>query len=928
MANYDVNNDLGLTGGMNGAFIARLADAYAADPASVGESWRAFFDGNGRQAPAAPRPDVRHGVGRRAADKSRSDTAGVALLQDRVDQLVRSYRARGHRIAKIDPLGLPRPAQPELAYDYFGLTEADLDREVSSRTVGGPDIQTLRDVLARLQETYCRSIGVQFMHIDDLGMRMWLQDRMESTANHIDLSREQQVRILARLIHASIFERLLQKKYVGAKTFSLEGSESLIPLLDMAIEHAGGQGIREIVIGMAHRGRLNVLANIMNKPAADLFREFDDSDPEARQGSGDVKYHLGHSTDWQTAGGQNIHLSLCFNPSHLEFINTVALGRMRAKQDRAGDVDRETGLVLLIHGDAAFAGEGIVQETLNLSELPGYRVGGTLHVIVNNQIGFTTSPGEGRSCIYATDVAKMLQIPIFHVNGEDPEAVAQAVTLAMDYRREFKRDVIIDMYGFRKLGHNEVDEPSFTQPLMYEAIRNRKSVKEHYLECLLRMGQITRQTADDIAAAYHDEMEKGLSIARSEAYKPPDARFTGIWSSYHGGPARDADDVDTGVAVDRLSALLRRMSAVPEGFHRHPRLSRFVEHREKMASGEAPLDWAAAEGLAIASLAVQGIRVRLTGQDSGRGTFSQRHAVFHDVQSGEPYLPWRHLQSDQAPVEVRNSPLSEAGVLGFEYGYSLDCPDGLVMWEAQFGDFVNAAQVIIDQFIVSSEDKRRRLSGLVLLLPHGFEGQGPEHSSAYIERFLTQCAEDNVQVAHPSTPAQMFHLLRRQALRKWRKPLVVFTPKSLLRHPAAVSSLAELAAGRYQNIIPDSEVSPARVSRVLMCAGKVYYELLARREENGRRDVAIVRVEQYYPFDDAALAAALAAYRPGTPVIWVQEEPANMGAWRFLHSRWCDRMLGKFPFEGRYRPESASPATGSSSTHKREQETLVNSAFE
>jgi len=928
MTTFDANGDLSLSGGMNGAFIARLADAYAADPASVGEPWRTFFEDNGRQSQSVSRPDARHGVGRRATDKSKGDAAGVALLQDRVDQLVRSYRARGHRIAKIDPLGLPRPAQPELAYEYFGLTEADLDREVSSRTVGGPDIQTLRDVLARLQETYCRSIGVQFMHIDDLDMRMWLQDRMEGTANHIDLSREQQVRILSRLIHASIFERLLQKKYVGAKTFSLEGSESLIPLLDMAIEHAGGQGIREIVIGMAHRGRLNVLANIMNKPAEDLFREFDDADPEARQGSGDVKYHLGHSTDWQTAAGESVHLSLCFNPSHLEFINPVALGRMRAKQDRAGDTQRETGLVLLIHGDAAFAGQGIVQETLNLSELPGYRVGGTLHIVVNNQIGFTTSPGEARSCLYATDVAKMLQIPIFHVNGEDPEAVAQAVTLAMDYRREFKRDVIIDMYGYRKLGHNEVDEPSFTQPLMYEAIRNRKSVKEHYLECLLRMGQITRQTADDIAAAYHDELEKGLSVARSEAYKPPDARLTGIWSAYHGGSASHADEVETGVPVDRLSDLLLRMSAVPEGFHRHPRLSRFVEHREKMASGESPLDWAAAEGLALASLAVAGVRVRLSGQDSARGTFSQRHAVFHDVQSGGSFLPWAHLQADQAPVEVRNSPLSEAGVLGFEYGYSLDCPDGLVMWEAQFGDFVNAAQVIIDQFIVSSEDKRRRLSGIVLLLPHGFEGQGPEHSSAYIERFLTQSAEDNIQIVHPSTPGQMFHLLRRQALRKWRKPLIVFTPKSLLRHPDAVSSLAELASGRFQHLIPDTQINAAKTTRVLLCAGKVYYELKAAREKLGRQDVAIMRLEQLYPLEETALAAAFDAYRPGTAVTWVQEEPANMGAWRFLRSRWCRQLLETFPFDGRYRPASASPATGSSAAHKREQEILINSAFE
>jgi len=918
-----MSHDLPPLGGLNGAFIARLADAYDADPASVGDAWRAYFDKSDGHSTAGPT------TSRRPVEPAdtRAASAGVALLQDRVDQLVRSYRARAHRVAMIDPLGLPRPPQPELAHTFFGLTDADLDREVSSSTVGGPDSQTLRDVLTRLQETYCRSIGVQFMHIDDLGMRLWLQERMERTANHISLSRDQQVRILSRLIHAEMFERVLQTKYVGTKTFSLEGSESLIPLLDLAIEHAGGQGIREIVIGMAHRGRLNVLANIMNKPPADIFREFDDADSHARMGSGDVKYHLGHSTDWRTAHGESVHLSLCFNPSHLEFINTVALGRMRAKQDRAGDVDRETGMVLLIHGDAAFAGQGVVQETLNLSELPGYRVGGTLHVIVNNQLGFTTSPQEGRSTVYATDVAKMLQIPIFHVNGEDPEAVAQVVQLAMDYRRAFKRDVIIDMYGYRKLGHNEVDEPSFTQPVMYKAIRARKGVQAHYLDCLLAMGQVTRETADEIAAAYHEELDKGLALARSDHYTPPDTRFTGIWAGYHGGPASRADTVETGVAVDRLGPLLRSMSVVPEGFQRHPRLSRFVDHREKMASGDAPLDWAAGEGLAIASLAVQGVRVRLTGQDSARGTFSQRHAVFHDVKTAEACFPWQHLAQGQAPVEVRNSPLSETGVLGFEYGYSLDCPDGLILWEAQFGDFVNAAQVILDQFIVSSEDKRRRLSGLVLLLPHGFEGQGPEHSSAYIERFLTQAAEDNIQITQPSTPAQMFHLLRQQGLRKWRKPLVVFTPKSLLRHPAAVSSLADLASGRFRPVLIDAVVQPATVSRVLLCSGKAYYELAAARTERGRQDVAIVRLEQFYPVDEVALADALDIYRPGTPVRWVQEEPGNMGAWRFLKVRWGDQLLGKFPFSGVHRPDSASPATGSAAVHKREQAALMDAAF-
>lgn len=904
----------------NVATVQRLFDAYRADPESVSDEWRAFFvrqDGNNR-----PRTEP-------AGDRSAAPLGGAlqdAVLQDRVDQLVRAYRVRGHMVAQIDPLNLPRPPSPELDPAHYGLTDADMDRQVSSRTIAGPRLRTLGDVLCCMRNTYCRSIGAQFMHIDDLSIRHWLQERMEGTENRLRLPRRQQFRILSSLTKAVIFEESLQKKFIGAKTFSLEGCESLIPLLDLAIERAALQGVREIVIGMAHRGRLNVLANIMDKRPADIFSEFEDRNPAAHLGAGDVKYHLGYSTDWTTADGGKVHLSLCFNPSHLEFINPVAQGRMRAKQDRAGDVQRETGMVLLIHGDASFAGEGVVQETLNLSELSGYTVGGTLHVIVNNQIGFTTSPAEARSCTYATDVAKMLQIPILHVNGEDPEAVAQVVLLAMDFRREFRRDVVVDLYGYRKRGHNEMDEPSYTQPVLYQAIRKHKPVREGYLDHLLQLGNISREEADEVSDHFHQALEAGLAEARSEGYATPDTQPTGIWSAYSGGP-EPAEDVSTSVEKERLEDLLRRLLAVPEGFHRHPRLERFVKKREKMITGETPLDWSAAEALAMASLATDGVRVRLSGQDSARGTFSHRHAVLHDVENGATYEPLQHLAAGQAPVEVFNSPLSEAAVVGFDYGYSLDCPDGLVMWEAQFGDFVNAAQVYIDQFIISGEDKRRRLSGLVLLLPHGFEGQGPEHSSAYIERFLLQAAEHNIQIVQPSTPAQMFHLLRRQVLRPWRKPLIVFTPKSLLRHPAAISNLDELAGGCWRRVIPDAECEPARVTRVLLCAGKIYYALTAARNERNDADVAIVRIEQFYPLRTQDLESVLSPYPDGTPANWVQDEPRNMGAWNYLRRDLGDRLLGRFPLSVICRPESASPATGSRAAHKYEEELLIREAF-
>jgi 2-oxoglutarate dehydrogenase E1 component len=670
-----------------------------------------------------------------------------------------------------------------------------------------------------------------------------------------------------------------------------------------------------------------VLANIAGKSARQIFREYADTDWRSQSGHGDVKYHLGHSTDWVTSNGNKIHLSLCFNPSHLEFVNPVALGRIRAKQDRVGDAERKQGMTLLIHGDAAFAGEGIIQETLNLSQLPAYRVGGTLHVVVNNQIGFTTSPEEARSSPYATDIGRMLQIPIFHVNGEDPEAVAQVVRLSMDFRREFSRDVIINMYGYRRLGHNEGDEPAFTQPVLYRAIANRKSVREGYLEHLLKLGEVTREEADAIAAKRRDLLERELSEAQSAKAPAPD-QLRGLWAKYTGGPEATLEDSQNVISRQQLATWLEVQTKLPADFHPHPKIKKFLQTRQQMAQGTVPLDWSAAESLALASLAAEGVHVRLTGQDTERGTFSQRHAVLHDYQDGHTYVPLQHVASNQPPVEIFNSPLSEAGVLGFEYGYSLDYPDGLVMWEAQFGDFVNAAQPIIDQFIASAEEKWQRLSGLVLLLPHGFEGQGPEHSSARLERFLMLGVDDNLQVVYPTTPAQYFHCLRRQVVRAWRKPLVVMTPKSLLRHPKVVSSLEECAEGSFQRILPDVSSAPAAtIQRILLCTGKIYYEIAEYREQTGRNDVAILRLEQLYPLKQAVLKAALSPYPERTPVFWVQEEPANMGAWMYLRVQFGDRLLEGFPFAGITRAASASPAAGSPRRHKQEQADLVARAF-
>ncbi len=916
----------------NLAYIESLHEAYRLDRESVPPEWRSYFE-SGRNGDAWPRRPATESSFRPASifnpPPDRGPGAQDPSDQERLNRLVRAYRVRGHTIAQVHPIGAQPDSPPELDPSFFGFTHEDLQRVFTCETLCWPGPLTLGQILQRLRRTYCRSIGVQYMHIDDLAERRWLQERIEGEQNRIALSREMQMRILTRLTDATIFEEFLRKKFLGAKTFSLEGCESLIPLLDLAIEKAGGQGVKEIVMGMAHRGRLNVLANIIGKRPRQMFHEFADSEPEQHLGSGDVKYHLGYSHDWTTGAGQRVHLSLCFNPSHLEYVNPVVLGRVRAKQDRVGDRAGATCLALLIHGDAAFAGEGIVQETLNLSQLAGYKVGGALHIIVNNQIGFTTPPSEGRSCFYATDVARMLQIPIFHVNGEDPEAVAQCVHLAMDFRKQFSRDVIIDMHGYRRLGHNEADEPSFTHPALYQAIKQRKSVRDGYLEHLLKLKGITAEEADAISEQRQKQLETELAEARDDKYQSPGEKLHGIWarSKFYGGPESGAQEVKSAVAGEWLRALLVKLTELPANFTPHPKIVRLLEARREMAEGKHPLDWSAGEALALATLATEGVRIRLSGQDSRRGTFSHRHAVLHDYEGKGTHTPLQHLAADQAPVDIINSPLSENGVLGFDYGYSLDCPDGLTLWEAQFGDFANAAQVIIDQFITSAEDKWRRLSGLVLLLPHGFEGMGPEHSSARLERFLNLCARDNIQVAYPTTPAQFFHLLRRQALRLWRKPLVVMTPKSLLRLPEASSSLEELAASEFHPVIPDLSRSPKIPTRILLCTGKIYFELDKARVERKRDEVAIVRLEQLYPLNTTLLESALKDYPLETPVIWAQEEPENMGAWRFLRARLGDRLFGRHPFTVVSRPESPSPATGSANAHRLEQARLIDAAF-
>jgi 2-oxoglutarate dehydrogenase E1 component len=874
------------------------------DPASVDERWQAFFEG--------------------FELAGRSPTAGAGAAQTGVVRLIFNYRVLGHFQAHLDPLSPAPGPYPLLQLENFGLSEADLDRTFDGSAFHSLGQATLRDLLEALRETYCRSIGIEYMHIQDTNVRRWLEDRFEPRRSRPDLALRQKLRILMTLHYAELFEKFLHTRYQGQKRFSLEGSETLIPVLDAIVEKGPELGVKEFVVGMAHRGRLNVLANVLHKPYQEVFAEFEDNFlPNSIDGDGDVKYHLGFSSNRKTARGEPIHLSLSPNPSHLEAVDPVVQGRTRAKQRAFGDKGRSRGVPILIHGDAAFAGQGIVAETLNLSNLAGYTTGGTIHIIVNNQIGFTTSPADARSTTYCTDVAKMIQAPIFHVNAEDPEACVFLAELALEFRQIFNGDVIVDLYCYRRHGHNEGDEPSFTQPLMYGKIKDHPSVSSIYTEQLVKRGDVAAQEADSIKREFQDMLDEEQIIARAGPQRQRGMKsFGGAWKglrmAFAPGP------VQTGVARDKLNTIADHLTRVPPGFSLNSKISRLLEARRNDMAQDRPVDWAFAESLAFGSLVSEETMVRLSGQDSRRGTFSQRHAVLIDQTTGDRFVPLNSLCDGEPLFNAYDSLLSEAAVLGFDFGYSLDAPNALVLWEAQFGDFANGAQTIIDQFIVCSESKWQRSSGLVMLLPHGYEGQGPEHSSGRLERYLQSCAEDNIQVCNLTTPAQYFHSLRRQVKRDFRKPLIVMTPKSLLRHKQCVSPIEELISGCFREILDDVAGKPERIRRVLMCSGKVYYDLLERRTERKIDDVAIVRMEQFYPFAEATLRQIFGRYKSAREWVWVQEESQNMGGWSFVEPRL--RALGyTFAYVGR--DASASPATGSLTVHKQEQSELVDAAL-
>jgi 2-oxoglutarate dehydrogenase E1 component len=902
--------------GVNAGLVEEIRQRYEVDPSSVHESWTGLFE------PEGP-PSSGDG------DAELSDRATqLADKHARVLRLIHAYRARGHRIADTDPLSAKVPYFPELDPAHYGFGSEDLDRTYAAGDLPGGTVQTLQQILDRLRATYCRKVGVEFTHIQDPGHKDWLRTRLEEGQNVTPLDAAERLRILERLSAAELFERFLHTKFLGQKRFSLEGAESLIPLLDTIVEDAPAHGVREIVLGMAHRGRLNVLSNILGKSLESMFSEFEDSPLiDSPFGSGDVKYHKGFSNDRRVLSGERIHLSLTANPSHLEAVDPVVEGRTRAKQMRSGDFEGEGTLPVLVHGDAAFAGQGIVAETLNLSKLAGYSTGGTIHVVVNNQIGFTTSPAEARSTLYCTDVAKMIQVPIFHVNGDDPEAVVHCVREAMAYRQRFHEDVVIDMICYRRHGHNEGDEPSFTQPLLYERIRRMESVRRTYTEMLLERGILRQEDVERIEDDLSGQLDRALDVIETrppgpdEPYEP-----RGPWTGF--SRTRPGEEAETGVRIEELARLAERIAALPPGFEPHRKLGALIDKRRKVVSDGAAIDWGTAEALAFGSLLLEGHSVRLSGQDSTRGTFSHRHAALVDQQTGVEYAPLAHLSPTQGRFEVYDSLLSEAAVLGFEYGYSVADPTTLTIWEAQFGDFANGAQVIIDQFITSAHDKWQRMSGLVMLLPHGFEGQGPEHSSARVERYLQACADDNIQVVNCTTPAQYFHVLRRQMVRPFRTPLVIFTPKSLLRLPRAMSRPEDLAAGRFQLVIGDAEAAaqPGAVRRIVFSFGKVYYDLLEerlRRYGDASLPIALVRIEQLYPWPEEDLVSELTRYPGATDVVWCQEEPANMSGFSFVAER-LRALLG----EGRTlryagRPDSASPAVGSARIHKREQAALL-----
>jgi len=894
---------------------------WSKDPGSVDERWAAFFAGfdlgaDGGGAPAAP-------------------ARAAAPTLSAVD-LVHSYRELGHLVAHLNPLAEQPARHPLLEPAEFGFGEGDLDRVVDCGSFGGCQPgTTLRELIARLEATYCGTLGVEYLHIHDVEQRRWLQERMEPVLNRPRLDPADRNAILDALVAAEGFEQFLQLRYPTAKRFSLEGADSLVPMLEALIEEAGRLGVEEMVLGMSHRGRLNVLANVLRKPYEMLVAEFEGA-LLAREatGDGDVKYHLGFSRDRETRAGRTLHLSLSPNPSHLEAIDPVIEGIVRAKQDQRGDVERTKVVPVLVHGDAAFTGQGVVFETLWLSELEGYRTGGTIHFIINNQIAFTTSPPAYRFTPYPSDVVKVIQAPIFHVNGDDPEAAVHAARLAIGFRERFKKDVVIDLVCYRRHGHNELDDPTFTQPIMYAKIAEHPTVLTRYRARVAAAGEIADAEVDRRVQDFREVMDAAQTYARDFMPRQPIYAFGGVWKGL--GWAGDDWDAATAVPAERLAEVAAAFTRVPEGFTPNPKVARLLAQRAAMVSGGGPIDWACAEALALGSLLLEGIPVRMAGQDTRRGTFSQRHAVLHDVASGAEHVPLDHVRPDQGRMLILDSMLSENAVLGFELGYSFANPHVLVVWEAQFGDFANGAQVVIDQFLSSAESKWQRCSGLVLLLPHGYEGQGPEHSSARLERFLQLCAEDNMQVVNLTTPAQLFHALRRQMHRPFRKPLVVMSPKSLLRHRLAVSPLRELTDGGFRAVLDDPartgapeagmQLVPEHVTRLLLTSGKLHYTLLAARRERQADTVALVRVEQLYPFPRAAIAALLATYPNAREVGWAQEEPWNMGAWHFVYHR-LRRLLDGRPLAYVGRPEAASPATGSYKLHQAEEAELVQRAF-
>ncbi len=898
----------------NADLIESYYEKWKNDPCSVDPEWDAFFEGF-ELAQTLPRKS-----------KTQGQDATDASKQMHVSSLIYGYRSLGHSQANLDPLSGPPPENPNLALAEFGLDESDLDKEFDSGHFLESQNIKLRDLIEALRKTYCANIGYEYIHMQNREARRWIQQKIEPLQGKLEFSDKVKNRILRKIFAAEEFERFLHTRYTGQKRFSLEGGETLIPCLDNALEHCGRLGIKEVVMGMAHRGRLNVLANTLKKSYDFIFEEFGDTYiPNTVGGDGDVKYHLGYENVIETKEGHNVEMRLAPNPSHLEAVNPVVQGKARARQRRLNDTERNQVLPVLIHGDAAFAGQGIVAEVLNFSQLPGYRTGGTLHIVVNNQIGFTTTPKEARSTNYCTDIAKMIEAPIFHVNGDDPQAVVFVTQLAIEYRQAFQGDVVIDMYCYRKHGHNEADEPAFTSPELYDRIAKHPRVSEILSKALIGDGTFTQETIDSIRQEYEDSLEQSLErVKKANEDKlhggNPFAGSTAVFQE-----SFSFEPVVTKVSKSKLDTVVSGLTTIPPSANFNKKIQRFLSNRRKAYDKREGIDWSYAEALAFGTLLTDGTPVRLSGQDSERGTFSQRHAVLHDEKTGERHVPLLNLSDDQAQFCVYNSLLSEAGVLGFDYGYSIDYPKMLCIWEAQFGDFVNGAQVIIDQFITSSESKWGRASGIVMLLPHGYEGQGPEHSSARLERFLQACAEDNIQVANLTTPAQYFHMLRRQMMRKFTKPLILMAPKSLLRRKEAVSNWEDLEKGSFNEILDDDIKKPDSIERIIFCSGKVYYDLVDYRENNKVPRTAIIRVEQLYPLHGDKLKEIASRYSKVKSVVWCQEESQNMGAWSYIAPLLEELLETKPTYAGR--DSSASPAVGTMSLHKSELETLLHVAY-